>query len=132
MAVAEIVAQGNTPDALGEICRTVARVDEVTDDGFERARTPGRPHERDLGARPVENPRSYRVPFTHIALEQAGGRCATDRRGQLPAEVHRIAEPEVESLAAKRGMDVRGVAGEQHTPPAIGGRLMGAISPGGG
>ena len=132
MAAAKIVAQGNTPYALGEVGRAIARVDEITDDGFERARTPGRPHERDLGARPVENLRSHRMPFAQIAVEQTGRRVAADRGSQLPAQVHRVAEPEIEPLAAQGRMDVRGVAGEQHTPLAVSRRLVGAIRPGGG
>src|SRR6202030_2113117 len=60
---ARIIAERNTPHALGEVCRAVARVDEITDDGFERARTPAWPHERDLSARPVKNLRSHRMPF---------------------------------------------------------------------
>src|SRR5580700_6073725 len=111
MATAKIVAERNTPHALGEICRAVARVDEITDDGFERARTAGRPHQRDLGARPVKNLRSHRMPFTRIAVEQAGGCVATDGSSQLPTKVHRVAKPEVEPLAAQGGMDVRGIAG---------------------
>ena len=91
-----------------------------------------RPHERDLGARPVEDLRSHRMPFARIAVEQTSGRVATDGGGKLPSKVHRVAKPEVESLAAQGGMDVRGVAGEQHPPFAVSRRLIGAIRPGGG
>src|ERR1700733_9976832 len=72
------------------------------------------------------------MPFTPIAVDESRRRIATNRRGQLPAEVHRIAKPEVQSLAAQGGMDVRGVAGEQHPPLAVSGRLEGAIRPGRG
>ena len=42
MAAAEIVTNRDAPHALGEVGRAVARVDEITDYGFERARTPAR------------------------------------------------------------------------------------------
>jgi hypothetical protein len=39
MRAPKIAAQRNAPDAPGEICRSVTRVDEIADDRFERART---------------------------------------------------------------------------------------------
>ena len=72
------------------------------------------------------------MPLTPIAVEQTVRRVAANRGSQLPAEVHRVAKPEVEALAAQGGMDVRGVAGEQHPPLAISRRLIGAIRPGRG
>ena|SRR5438874_8484110 len=100
MAAAKIVAERNTPHAFGEICRAITRVDEITDNGSERACAPSGPHECDLGARPVENLRPDRMPFVLIAIEQTGWRIATDRGSQLPSEVHRVAEPKIEPLAA--------------------------------
>src|SRR5580704_17679602 len=108
MAAAKIVAERNTPHAFGEVCRAIARPDEITDDGFERTRAPGRPHECDLGARPIDNLCSHRMAFARIAVEQIGRRVATDRRSKLPAEVHRVTKPEVEPLAAQGRVDVRG------------------------
>ena len=69
------------------------------------------------------------MPLTPIAVDEIRWRIATERGGQLPAKVHRVAKPEVEALAAQGGMDVRGVAGEQHPALAIGRRLVGAIRP---
>src|SRR5580704_11738040 len=118
MAAAKIVAERNTPHALGEVCRAIACLDEITDDGFERARAPGRPHECDLGARPIENLRSHRMAFAQIAVEQIGRPVATDRGSKLPAEIHRVTEPEIEPLASQGRVDVRGVAREQYAPLA--------------
>ena len=72
------------------------------------------------------------MPLTEIAIEQIDRRIAPDRRCQLPAEVHRVAEPEVEPLAAQRRVDMRGVAREHDLALAVGGRLVGAIRPGRG
>src|SRR5471032_1050880 len=98
VGVAQIVAQRYAPDAFREIGRAVARVDEVTQDGFERARTPARPHDGDLRARPVEYPRADRMALGRVAVEQTVRRIATDGRGKLPSEIHRVAQPEVQSL----------------------------------
>ncbi len=132
MAATEIMAQRHAPHPLGEIGRAVARGDEIADDGFQRPRAPGRPHQRHLGARPVEDLRAQRMPLALIAVEQPRRGVAADHGRELPAEVHRVAEPEIEPLAAQRGMDVRSVARQQHPPPAIRARLAGAIGPGGG
>ena len=101
MAAAKIIKERNAPHAIGEVGRAVARVDEIPNDGFERALTPGRPHERDLGARPVKNLRSQRLAFTEIAVDETGRRVATDGRSQLPTQVHRIAKAEVQALPAQ-------------------------------
>jgi hypothetical protein len=54
-----------------------------------------------------------------IAVEQPGGRGAVYLCGELPAEVHRILDTEVEPLAALRRVDVRRVPGEEDAAPAI-------------
>src|SRR5471032_3639399 len=111
MGIAQIVAQRYAPDAFREIGRAIARVDEVTEDGFERARTPAGPHDGDLRARPVEYPRADRMAFGRVGIEQAVRRVVTDGRRQLPAQVYGVAQPEVQALAAERRVDVRSVAG---------------------
>src|SRR5471030_2267565 len=78
MGIAQIVAQRYAPDAFREIGRAVARVDEVTHDGFERARTPARPHDGDLRARPIEYPRADRMALGRVAVEQTVRRIAAD------------------------------------------------------
>src|SRR5471032_301312 len=85
MGIAQIVAQRYAPDAFREIGRAVTRVDEVTEDGFERARTAAWPHDGHLRARPVEYPRAGRMPLGLIGVEQPVRRVATDGRRQLPS-----------------------------------------------
>src|SRR5471030_3348894 len=119
MGIAQIVAQRYAPDAFREIGRAVARVDEVTEDGLERARTAAWPHDGHLRARPVEYPRAERMPLGRVAVGESVRRVATDGRGELPSQIHRVAQPEVQALAAQWRVDVRGVAGEQHTALAI-------------
>ena len=50
-----------------------------------------------------------------------------DHLRQLPAEVHRVLHADVEALPAHRRMDVRGVAGQQHAPVAVGRGLAGHV-----
>ena len=89
-------------------------------------------HDRHLGARPVEHRCADRMPLAGVGVEQAVGRVPVHGGRELPAEVHGVAEAEVESLAAERGVDVRGVAGEQHASLPVGRRLHRAIGEGRG
>src|SRR5882757_4496494 len=100
MVSAEIVAERDAQHAPGEIGCAVAHLDQVADDGLDRAGAPARSHEPDLSTGPIEDLRAYRMALARIAVEQARGCIATNRGGELPTEVHRVTEPEVEALAA--------------------------------
>ena len=50
-----------------------------------------------------------------------------DHLGQLPSQIHRILHADVEALSAHRGMHMRGVAGQQHAPVAVGRGLPGHV-----
>jgi hypothetical protein len=41
-------------------------------------------------------------------------------RGELPAEIRRIGEPQGQALTAKRRVNMRRIAGEQHSAFAVG------------
>ena len=99
---AEVVAKGHTPDTFGEVGRAVARIDQVAEDAFERARMPVRSHQRDLGPRPIENARPDRMPLGGVAVEYAIGGIASDGRRKLPPEVHCVSKSEVQALSAQR------------------------------
>jgi len=47
--------------------------------------------------------------------------------GEFPAGVDRVLHAEADPLPAGRRMDVRGVAGEQHPPTAVGGCVPGGV-----
>src|SRR5690606_13072242 len=74
---------------------------------------------RDLRLRVAQDARGHRMAFGMIAVEQAVRRPALYHLRKFPAEVDRILQAEVETLPAKRRMDVRGVAGEQHAALAV-------------
>jgi hypothetical protein len=63
------------------------------------------------------------VAFGVVAVQEAVGRLPSDHLAQLPAQIHRVLHTGVEALPAHRVVDVRGVAGEQDPPAAIGGGL---------
>ncbi len=63
------------------------------------------------------------MPLGLVGAEQRGVRVAGDDGRQLPAQVGRVLEPGVHALAAGRGVHVRGVAGQEHPPDLVGGRL---------
>ena len=67
------------------------------------------------------------MPLGRVGIQQAGRRPAANRRGQLPAQVHRVADAQVQALAAERRVHVRRVAGQQHAPQPIGAGLTGVV-----
>jgi hypothetical protein len=54
------------------------------------------------------------VPFGVVGVQQPVRRPAVDLGGQLPAQVDRVLDAQVQPLPAGRRVDVRGVAGQQH------------------
>ena len=80
-------------------------------------------HERRLRHRALEHARTDRVPLGLIGVEQALRRCAVDHLGELPAQVHRVLDPDVESLSARRRMHVRRIAGQEHASRSVRRRL---------
>jgi hypothetical protein len=73
-----------------------------------------------------------RLALGLVAVEQACRRPALDGGGQLPAQVHGVADPQVQALAAQRRVDVGGVAGQQHAALAVARGLARAVGPGAG
>ena len=62
----------------------------------------------------LEDARADWMALGVVGVEQAVGRGALDDLRQLPAEVHRVLDAEVQALAPDRRMHVCGVAGEEH------------------
>jgi hypothetical protein len=63
--------------------------------------------------------RGHGVPLVVVAVQQPRRSPAPDLSGELPAEVDGVLDPEVEPLTADRRVDVRGVAGQQHSAGAV-------------
>ncbi len=122
-------AAANTPDPLGQIRGPIAGAGQVGHDRCQCARTGPGSHQRNLRARPVQHLGTHRMALSLIAVQQRLIGLAPRHGGQLPTEVHRIADAEVQSLAAQRRMHVRGITCQQHTSAAIGRRLARSIGP---
>ncbi|WRL49139.1 hypothetical protein U3649_09840 [Luteimonas sp. R10] len=75
-----------------------------------------------LRAGVVQHVGGHRAAFGLVAVQQPLGRPAGDLGGQLPAEVERVLDAEVEPLPAGRRVDVGRIAGQQHAagPVALG------------
>src|SRR5215475_1643608 len=63
------------------------------------------------------------VPFSMVCVQKALGRCLVYNLRKFPSQIHRILDPEVESLAAMWGMYMCGVTGKQYTTAAVRCRL---------
>ncbi len=59
------------------------------------------------------------MPFLVVGVQQALGRPAVHLGGDLPAEVHRVADGGADALAVVRVVDVRGVAREEDAALAV-------------
>jgi hypothetical protein len=76
-----------------------------------------RGQQRELGLAVHRHPFTDRPPLGVVAVQQTGGRPALDHSRQLPAEVDRVLQAEVESRSADHEVHVGGVADQQH--PAL-------------
>jgi hypothetical protein len=94
-----------------------------------RARAAGRSHGGDLGMGPIQHVRADRMTFGTAAVEQTIGRAPVDGRGEFPTEIHRVTDSEVQSLAAQRRVNVRGVSSQENASAAVRRCLSSAIGP---
>ena len=62
-----------------------------------------------------------------VGLQEALWRCPMDHLSELPSQIHRILNTDVESLSTYGGMHVRRVAGQEHASVPIGRGLPGHI-----
>src|SRR5262249_26537337 len=62
-----------------------------------------------------------------VGVKEAFGRRLLDNLGQFPSQIYRILHADVESLSARRVVDVGRVSGQQHPSPAIGSGLSSYI-----
>src|SRR5262245_59701824 len=63
------------------------------------------------------------VPFSMVCVQKALSRCLVHHLCEFPSQIHRILDPEVESLATMRGMYMCRIASKQYTAAAVGRRL---------
>ena len=76
--------------------------------------------ERDVRHRGAQHAGTDRVTLSVVGVQEAVRRCPVDHLGQLPTQIHRILHCGLEALRTVRGMHVRGVAGQQDPPVAVG------------
>jgi hypothetical protein len=75
----------------------------------------------------LEHARADWVPLGVVAIQEAVWRCSVYHLRELPSQVHRILNTDVESLSTYGGMHVRRVASQEHATVAVGGRLTGHV-----
>ena len=68
-----------------------------------------------------DGPRRHRAALGVVGVQQRLGGLARQHRGELPAEVDRVAHAGVEPVPAPRWVLVRGVAGQEQPSGAVGG-----------
>jgi hypothetical protein len=133
MTLAELVAHPDRTDLLGEVPAHVLEVHQLRHQAAHCLRPRLQRHQLHLRAGVVQYVGGHRVPFGVVAVQQPNWRPAVDLGGQLPAQVERVLDAEVETLPAHGRVDVRRVAGQQHPagPVALGepGRVSEARTP---
>ena len=118
-AFAEVVADVDRGDLLDQVAVHLVEVHQLGEQPAHglRARLGGQ--QLHLGAGVVQHVRGDRMTFGLVGVQQGLRRPAADLGGQLPAEVERVLDAEVEALSAGGRMDVRRIAGQQHPPDPI-------------
>jgi hypothetical protein len=67
-------------------------------------------------------PGDDRAPLPRVAVEQLRSAPASQYRGQLPSQVHRVLKPGVEAMRAVWRMAVRRIAGDEHPAATVAAR----------
>jgi hypothetical protein len=104
------------PDAALHESKDRARAPDHSQLRDERTQGPlfgGPRDERRLGGDVLQHPGGHRAALRLVSVQQAGPCSAAQLRRQLPAQVHRVLNTQVQTLAACREVDVGGVAGEE-------------------
>ncbi|PQM45511.1 hypothetical protein C1Y40_04335 [Mycobacterium talmoniae] len=101
---------------------------EFTEQCTQRGHLGAGGHQRGLGHRVHHDALADRIPLALVAVQQSGWRPAVHRRGELPAEVDRILQPQVEAGPADRGVHVGGVADQEHVAVAVTVGLAGVLA----
>jgi hypothetical protein len=117
-----------TADHAGEQAVHLGQVHQLGEQLTQLVRGGIGVHQCHLCPHVAQHPGADRMAFGVVGVQQAGWRPATYLGRQLPADVDRVLQPEVEALAAHREVDVRGVAGEQHPPGPVPLRLQRGVA----
>ena len=85
---------------------SLVQAHDVGDDFAERGSLVVRPHQGDLRTGVRQHPRRDRVTLGRVGVEQLGRCPSVDDGRELPAQVHRVEDAEIQSLAAERRVNV--------------------------
>lgn len=116
---AEVVADAGRDDLLGQQPADLLDVHELLDEPTNGLRPGLDEHELHLGAGVVDDVSRDGPTLGLVAVEQSRRSPAVDHRGELPSEVEGILDSEVLALSARRRVDVRCIAGEEHSTEAV-------------
>ena len=119
MARAEVVPDPDRDDLLGQVPVHLLEVHQLRHQPAHRLRARLGGHQLHLRAGVGQHVDGHRAPFGLVAVQQPLRRPAVDLAGQLPAEVERVLDAQVEALPSGRRVDVRRVAGQQHPPDPV-------------
>ena len=123
MARAEIVGDVELGHHPTHELASLVEAEEFGDDAAQRLRAVVGAPEGDGGERVAQHPRRHGMPFRLIGVEQALGRNALHHLREFPAQIDRVLHARVEALSARRIVDVRRIARDQHASLAIDVRL---------
>ena len=127
VSLAEVVVDVETGEHGGDALARFVHGEQLGELGAERVVAVVGRGERDLRHRVLQHPGGDGVSFGVVRVQEAFGRDPVDDLGEFPSEVDGVLHAGVETLAAVRGVDVGGVAGEQHSPGAVGRRLAAGV-----
>ncbi len=122
VATIEVVADVDRGDHAGDVAVDLLELHQPREQLTQRGRPRLGTQQGHLRPGIGQHPAGDRVALRVVTVQQALRRPPVDLGGELPAQVERVLDPEVEPLPAGRRVDVRGVAGQQHPagPVALG------------
>lgn len=115
----EVVADAGRGDLLDEPAVHLVEVHQFGEQPAHGPRARFGGVQFHLGASVLQYVLGDRTALGLVGVQQCVRRPAADPRGQLPAEVERVLEAQVEPLPAGGRMDVCRVPGQQHPPDPV-------------
>jgi hypothetical protein len=124
----ELVARIHGREQLGEVPVRLREVHQLRDDVPQRVDVRTRRQQCGLGPGVAQHRLARGVSFARVGVEQRVGCIPAYDGGQLPAEVRRVQQADVQTLTAARRMHVRGIARQQHPAAPVGVGLTGVVA----
>jgi hypothetical protein len=123
------VAHGGAGDHSGEVPVDLVDAEQLLDEAAQRGGVLlVRPHQGQLRTRVEQDPLGDGMPLVVVGVEQFLRTPPSDPARQLPAQVDRVLQAGVQSLAADREVHMRRVTGQQHAAAAVSLRLPAGVT----